>query len=450
MATNGPDPMTKLNDQLNEHMKKILECTIENKKYGRLLLASPPTSRYPYVYPRDTNCAVQLFRRIAGSHCDYDCREQAFELMKSMAYFMKDAIDDDGHWGQRYSLEGEDKSIYKQEDNVAHGIAIICNYLLTARYLKREVKDMEDFFVCIDKALDYSYENLYEKELNLFYSTTSIHESAMEEGYTCWVNFSFLYAYSLANEVASKKDKNNIIRPEYLNFRHQFLYSVSELFIGDNRYMRRTDPDGTRDMRPDFTLLSPFYFGFLHYKQQMENSVNYIEKQLWDPELGMMMRYLPFYKDFSTHVHAGNGPWLQYTAILAQFHYWNGNTGRGDEILGLIDSYKSEDGGIPEHLSTCQRFEEFMEREWKTGIDFEKEFYKPILLDNVDFDKILEEANNMHKSYEETGKSCIFRDNKMEGGGYIQFASPLMWSHVEYAKALLIKSGDWWKIRKAE
>ena len=40
----------------------------------------------------------------------------------------------------------------------------------------------------------------------------------------------------------------------------------------------------------------------------MENSVLYIEKQLWDPELGMIMRYLPFYKDFSTHVHAGNGP----------------------------------------------------------------------------------------------------------------------------------------------
>jgi len=442
--------LSKLNDQLNEHMDIIQKCTIEDKKYGRLLLASPPTSRYPYVYPRDTNCAVQLFRRLAGSTYDYDVKEKAFEIMKSMAYFMKDAISDDGHWGQRYSVEGEDKSIYKQEDNVAHGIAIICNYLLTARYLKREVKDMEDFFACIDKALDYSYTELYEKELNLFYSTTSVHESAMEEGYTCWVNFSFLYAYSLASEVSNKKDKKNIIRPEFLNFRHQFLYSVSELFIGDNRYMRRTDPDGTRDMRPDFTLLSPFYFGFLHYKQQMENSVLYLEKQLWDPELGMIMRYLPFYKDFSTHVHAGNGPWLQYTAVLAQFHYWNGNTGRGDEILAMIDSYKNEQGEIPEHLSTCRRFEEFMEREWKTGIDFEKEFYKPILLENVDFDKILEEANNMHKSYYETGSSCIFRDKASAEGGYIQFATPLMWSHVEYARALLIKAGDWWKISKGE
>jgi GH15 family glucan-1,4-alpha-glucosidase len=389
-------------------------------------------------------------RRLAGSSNDYDCREQAFVIMKSMAYFMKDCISPEGSWGQRYSLEGGDKSLYKQEDNVAHGIAIICNYLLTARLLKREVKDMDDFFVCINKALDYSYTELYEKELNLFYSTTSIHESAMEEGYTCWVNFSFLYAYSLANEVATKKDKKNIIRSEFLNFRHQFLYSVSELFIGNNRYIRRTTPDGTRDMRPDFTLLSPFYFGFLHYKTQMDNSVLYLEKQLWDPELGMIMRYLPFYKDFSTHVHAGNGPWLQYTAVLAQYHYWNGNTSRGDELLGMIDSFKNEKGEIPEHLSTCQRFEEFMEREWNPGIDFQKEFYKPILLDDVDFDKILEEANNMHKSYEETGSSCIIRDITRPEGGYIQFAAPLMWSHAEYARALLLRAGDWWKVQKEE
>jgi hypothetical protein len=116
----------------------------------------------------------------------------------------------------------------------------------------------------------------------------------------------------------------------------------------------------------------------------------------------------------------------------------------------MIDSYKNEQGEIPEHLSTCRRFEEFMEREWDTGIDFEKEFYKPILLEGVDFNKILEEANNMHKSYHETGSRCIFRDSASAEGGYIQFAAPLMWSHVEYARALLIKAGDWWKISKGE
>ncbi len=435
-----------LNDQLKHHMQVILKCTLPSEKYGRLLLASPPTSRYPYIYPRDTSCAVQFFRRVAGSRRGYDVAQQAFELIESMAHFMKDVQAESGYWGQRYSLDGEDKSIYKQEDNVAHGIAILCNYLLTARRLNKEVKNLDEFLESINRALDFSFNHYYEKEINLFHSTTSIHESAMEEGYTIWVNFTFLYALSLVHEIATWFHDKNIISSRYLDFRQNFLYSVSELFMNGERYIRRIDPYGRVDLRPDFTLLSPFYYGFLHYRSEMASSVQFIEKQLCDPELGMIMRYLPFYKDFATHVHAGNGPWLQYTAILAQYHYWAGNIQRGDELLSLIDKYTNERGEIPEHLSTCKRFETFIEKEWKTGLDFEKEFHKPILLDNVDFDKILEEANNMARSYEETGKKCMFLDKTSEEGGYIQFATPLMWSHVEYARALLVKSKDWWKI----
>ncbi|MDA2924240.1 hypothetical protein MYX65_06225, partial [Acidobacteria bacterium AH-259-L09] len=395
--------LNRLNDQLSDQMQIISKCTVPSKKYGRLLLASPRESRYPYIYPRDTSCAVQFFRRVAGSDHDYDAGPQAFELMQSMAHFIKDVASNSGQWGQRYNLEGEDKSIYKQEDNVAHGISILSNYLLTARRLEKEIDDLEG-------------------------------------GYTCWVNFSFLYAFSLADEVDKTLDEKGIISRSHLNFRKHFLYSVSELFMSGQRYVRRIDPKGSMDMRPDFTLLSPFYYGFSHYKTELTNSVKFLEKQLSDPELGMIMRYLPFHDDFATHVHAGNGPWLQYTAILAQFHFWSGNTKRGDELLRTIDQYKNENGEIPEHLSTCKRFEEFMERQWKTGRDFEKEFDKPILLDDVEFDKILEEANNMSRSYEETGTRCMFRDDTRSEGGYIQFAIPLMWSHVEYGRALMLRA----------
>ncbi|MDA2926967.1 hypothetical protein MYX78_07000, partial [Acidobacteria bacterium AH-259-G07] len=432
--------LNRLNGQLSHHMQIISKCTVPSKKYGHLLLASPRESRYPYIYPRDTSCAVQFFRRVAGSDHDYDAGPQAFELMQSMAHFIKDVASNSGQWGQRYNLEGEDKSIYKQEDNVAHGISILSNYLLTARRLEKEIDDLEGFLSCIDNALRYSLENFYHQELNLFHSTTAIHESSLEGGYTCWVNFSFLYAFSLVDEVDKTLDEKGIISRSHLNFRKHFLYSVSELFMSGQRYVRRIDPKGSMDMRPDFTLLSPFYYGFLHYKTELTNSVNFLEKQLCDPELGMIMRYLPFHDDFATHVHAGNGPWLQYTAILAQFHFWSGNTKRGDELLRTIDQYKNENGEIPEHLSTCKRFEEFMERQWKTGRDFEKEFDKPILLDDVEFDKILEEANNMSRSYEETGTRCMFRDDTRSEGGYIQFAIPLMWSHVEYGRALMLRA----------
>lgn len=438
--------LAKLNDQLSFHMKVLLKCTTPSKVHGPLLLASPREARYPYVYPRDTGCAVMLLRRLAGSPNGWDVGPQAFELMKSTAHFMRDTLSSAGHWGQRYSLEGEDKSIYKQEDNVAHGIAILCNYLLAAQRHRKDIENLEAFLQCINQALNYSLQALYSRELNLFESTTSIHESSMEEGYTCWVNFAFLYAFSLAHEVATTLDEKRIIQPSHLEFRKRFLHSISELFLDGSRYIRRVDPHGRVDLRPDFTLLSPFYYGFLHYRKELQRSVDFLEKQLWDPELGMIMRYLPFSRDFAIHVHAGNGPWLQYTAVLAQFHYWNGNIHRGDELLSHIDKYRNPEGEIPEHLSTCRRFEGFMETEWKTGLDFEKEFHKPILVSHVDFNKILEEANNMVRSYEETGRKCMFSDASKAEGGYTQFATPLMWSHVEYMRALLVRARDWWKL----
>jgi GH15 family glucan-1,4-alpha-glucosidase len=440
------DYQSRLNDQLKQHMKIIAGCTIHAEPYGQLLLATPQESRYPYIYPRDTSCAVQLFRRIAGSEFGYDSSAEAYTMLECMAKFIKDVQSQNGAWGQRYGMDGEDKSIYKQEDNVAHGISILCNYLLTALRTNKTVSDLEGYLYAINKGLEYSIQNLYQKELNLFYSTTSIHESSIEHGYTCWVNFAFLYAFSLAQEVSHLFKEYDIISDSHIAFRKHFLYSISELFMSGSQYIRRIDTQGNMDFRPDFTLLSPYYFGFLHYKAEMENSVRFLEKQLWDPELGMIMRYLPFDQDFATHIHAGNGPWLQYTSILAQYHYWNGNSERGDQLLRQIDHYANERGEIPEHLSTCKRFEVFMEKEWKTGKDFEKEFYKGILLDNVDFNKILEETNNMSESYKKTGSKCMIEDLEMEEGGYIQFASPLMWSHVEYAKALLIKAGDWWKL----
>ena len=40
----------------------------------------------------------------------------------------------------------------------------------------------------------------------------------------------------------------------------------------------------------------------------------------------------------------------------------------------------------------------------------------------------------------------MVRDPKTAEGGYIQFAIPLMWSHAEYMRALLVRHGDWWKM----
>ena len=439
------DRIDSLNEKLKLDFSIIERCTVNLKKYGPILLSSPPDKRYPYFYPRDVACATQLLRRLSISR--YEVKEQAFILLKASANFIKDIQREDGYWGQRYALNGVDKSIYKQEDNIAHGIAICSNYLLAALERREKIEELESFLNVINKALEYAFSNCYRKELHLFYSMTSIHESSLERGFTLWVNYTYLYAYSLAEEVAIKLDKSKIISPEHLKFKQHFRYSIEKLFIWGDRYIRRFTSDGQVDIRPDFTLLTPFYYGFGSMSSPLlKKSVGFLEQQLWDPELGMIMRYLPFEGDFATHTHAGNGPWLQYTGILAQYHYWYGDTARGDELLNMIDRYRNDSYEIPEHLSTCKRFEDFMEREWQTGIDFAKEFDKEILLDNVTFDNILEEANNMRRAYTETDQKCVLQHTNYSEGGYTFFCLPLMWSHVEYARALMIREKDWWKI----
>ncbi len=434
-----------LNQQISHHLSFIGQCTIDTKKYGKLLLASPPHSRYPYLYPRDSHCAVQLLRRVAVSPHKYAEREDAFGLVSSMAHFMKDVRQEHGAWGQRFSLDGKDKSIYRQEDNVAHGIAIIALYLITAHDLGQKVDDLDGFFSALAKGVQYTIDNYYTRELNLFYSTTSVHESALEQGYTIWTNFAHLGAFKLAARAAQVWGRGDLLKQYQKYFGPDFVRTVAELFALNQRYVRRIEPGGGVDFRPDFTLLSPFYFGFIHDQQFLDNSVAYLEEKLWDPELGMIMRYLPFYEDPATHVHAGNGPWLQYTAILAQYHYWKGDAKRGDEIMGLINGYQAPDGALPEHLSTPQRFEEFMAREWGDGVDFRKEFAPEILKPGVTFDTILEEANNMSRSYQAAAAAKVL-PQKGGTGGYIMFATPLMWSHVEFARALLFKAGDWWPL----
>lgn len=429
-----------LNILVEDHFKIIESCSQKADDGGMVLLATKPGARYPYFYPRDAACAAELLAYLSTS--DFTVSDRAYLLLQSSAKFILKIVRRDGYIGQRYSLSGEDKCIYKQEDNNAHGMNLLCYYLLASQKRGGIIKDLDKCLLAIKNIAQYAIKNYYHPEINLFHSTTSVHESALEEGFSCWTNFAYLKAFSLVSKVSCEIDVLDIISRKIMDFKSAFKHNLFGIMIENNRFLRRIDQKGDYDYKPDVTLLSPYYFGFGEEAGcYLDNSVKFLERQLWDPELGMVQRYLPFYGDNEVHAHAGNGPWLQYTAVLAQYHFWRRNEKEGNELLSLIDSYKNENGEIPEHLSTCRRFEMFIETEWKTGNDFAKEFDKHILADTVDFEKILEEANNMQKAYKEVSEKCMVLVNSMEGGGYIRFVTPLMWSHVEFIKALLCKHG---------
>ncbi len=424
------------------HFDIIKSCSITRNDGMKILLATKPNSRYPFFYPRDGACAARLFRKYAIS--DLSFREESYQLLKDMACFLKDIQREDGYWGQRYSVNGEDEAIYKQEDNIAHAIATICNYLLTANELGKEVDDLNEFLDSINRGCLYALKHYYHNEIHLFFSTTSVHESALEQGFSCWVNFAYLYALTLVFHVCEKMDLHHMISNEAYDSRVPFQSNLLEVLTENGRFISRIDAQGRADYRPDVTMMSPFYFGFQSKKIEdiIENTMNIVRRQLWDPELGLLQRYLPFSKDTNIHIHAGNGSWINYSAILAQYYYHKEDTEMGDMILDLINKFKNKSGEIPEHISTLKRYREFMKNEWDTGLDYEKEFDKAILIDHIKFDKILKEAQKMYQAYIELEEKSVYKDENMADKGYIQFCTPLMWSHVEYSKALLARSSQ--------
>lgn len=430
----------KLCEKLSEHLEVIKKCSIQTEQ-GTVLLATTLESRYPYVYPRDSSSASMLFRQMVEK--DLDSNGDAFSILRGMAKFIAYVQDESGKWEQRYGLNGQNKAIYVQEDNTAYGAIILANYLLTCYSRNEEPAKLEDYLKRIKKAIQYALKYFYREEIFLFFSTTGIHESAIEKGYSIWANHVYTHFFNLILQLTKKFDLKGLFDEE-LSFKCRFCQSVHRRFILSNRFVRRITKEGTFDLRPDVTLMSPVYFQCKEghcdscvldeNPDIITNSVNFMVENLWDSELGMLQRYLPFTEDIETHIHAGNGPWIQYTAMLAQYFYKTGLIERGDAILNQIDKYRTVDGYIPEHLSTKRRFEEFIRLEWEVGLDARKEFHPEILIPNLSYDFIVEELFFMKKSYDKIRRD-IYEGKKT----VIQFAIPLMWSHVEYANALIAR-----------
>lgn len=426
-----------LNNHIYRHLDIIAQCAVYTD-IGSALLATFPGSRYPYVYVRDSACVSRFLYKLLIS--PLKAGELAFRLLEEVAIFILNCQREDGFWGQRYGINGEDKSIYIQEDNIAHGVTILCRYLLVTKHKRKTIPDVERIIEAIDKGAKYAMNNFYRKGIHLFYSTTSIHESAIEKGYSIWVNYAYLLMLRLIQRVATEYGVAGRFA-EQVELKDAFESTIENVFSISNRFVRRLKPDGDIDIRADITLMSPFYFGtgmdveYFKNTDKFIKSMEFVEQTLWDPVLGMLQRYLPFIEDPHTHIHAGNGPWLPYTSILAQYYFHIGNVERGKEILNIIDKYRSQEGYLCEHLTTPERFREFRRFEWITGKDFGKELLThEIMLPHITYDSIVEELNNMKKAYD------TIELKSRESRGYMSFATPLMWSHAEYAMALILKT----------
>jgi hypothetical protein len=312
---------------------------------------------------------------------------------------------------------------------------------MAAHHRGVSIPQAEEMLGAILKGFEYCSRHYYRNEIHLFFSTTSIHESAIEEGYSIWVNYSYLLMLRLMESVGEAYGVTNRF-VEALELKSGFEGTIGRIFTMSGRFVRRLKPNGEIDLRPDITLMSPFFFGtgldstYFDNDEGFSNTIRFVEQTLWDPDLGMLQRYLPFIEDPQSHVHAGNGPWLQYTSMLAQYYFFVGDIDKGNRILALVDGYKSKEGYLCEHLTTPARFFEFKRLEWLSGDDFGKEFAPEILIPGITYDLIVEELNHMKNSYDEIERKI----KNAPGIAHLSFAIPLMWSHAEYAMALMFRA----------
>jgi len=430
------------------HLDVLDELSYDAEVDGAVPLASDPDNRYPYVYPRDVASITRAWLTALRHGVRPDaCRDRIVDAARFLV-----AVEDDGWWYQRYGLDGSDQSIYRQEDNVAHGIRIISHAVL-ALDAADALESADEAFLsnavdCIDAAVTVAHSELYDANAHLIESTTSIHEGAIESGYTLWVNCAFLAALQQAADALDRVDaagrsadvgRVGDSTPEAVDetadrvdeLRALLEPGVKRCFAVDGTPVpRRHTPDGERDDRPDITLLAPAYFGLQGvFGEHAARAAERAAASLEDPRLGGLQRFRGFHRDHDVHQHGGNGPWMQYTAWHAQFRFDRGERERGDEVLSTITGHADAVGHIPEHLSTRERFEQFVEQEWDTGADFEKEFDDDVLRD-VPFDRIAEELGHMRTAYDEMAAALEERD-------VISFAAPLAWCHAEFLTALL-------------
>jgi GH15 family glucan-1,4-alpha-glucosidase len=421
------------------HFERIGRLVYPAECDGSVPLASHPDNRYPYAYPRDIASITRAWLTAIDAGIE---SEQALEYLTETARFFLDIQDDTGRWRQRYTLAGIDESIYRQEDNIAHGIRVLAHTLLghassdglgqlSTDFLERTVTALVD-------AISISNTALYDPNAHLVESTTSIHEGRIESGYTLWVNCAFIAALRLTAKVVDSLSVH-IDTAELERTIEAFLppleRGVERAFTNVGLVPRRYTPDGEIDYRPDVTLFAPYYFDLDDlFEDATDTAATRAASALEDPELGGLQRFLGFHGDFDVQQHGGNGPWMQYTAWHAQYQFDRGTREKGDVILETIASYVDQDGHIPEHLTTRQRFESFIEDEWHTRKDFEKEFDEAVLRD-VSFDRIVEELGHMKAEYDRMAE-------RTETQEVVGFARPLTWSHAEFLVALLRRTNS--------
>jgi GH15 family glucan-1,4-alpha-glucosidase len=363
---------------------------------GRALLATPQAGKYPYIYTRDLAITIAAL-------CELDALEPARDFCR----FLLRSQSADGSWVQRYDLNGRPAPTVIQEDATALAIWALLTYVKAAN----DETLLEVAREPIERATTYTVENTLNSYLYLVETTSSIHESEVSRGYEIWNNCAHAAAFALCHRVYGGE-----------RFRRLALMirrAIGLLMVQENRFLRRLDPNGYPDPRPDLTMMSPFYFALWSPTERaVLNSAEVIERSLWNVEIGGYIRHLPY---SPAERLALPGPYPHFTAWMAQYHYAIGNQDRAEAIMRwLFDN--AENGLLPEIAVPSASIARFAD-ELRGTIE------KTQVSGRLDRQAVDEIRGRRHHELDVLIQEARTRE-------VVPANSPYVWAHVETLRAL--------------
>ena len=345
--------------KLYENSIKILK---NNQHENGGFYASPPGTRYPFIYPRDHS--IDILGAIAGGLMD--------EAKKGLEFMLK-SQKPSGEFSQRYDVDGNDAS-YKDLQIDGNGLILFAlgkYFEATGGSFFEEMADKEfilEHWETIEKAVEFILMNKNE-EVDLIHTINSIHEyPAYEHGFEIYANSACCAGIFAAVKMGQAIDKDvskweseaetikdAILTRMYSPRRRSFIKCIRVKDKSSNPIGYDAFASAVIDV--DAVEYSPAYFELINeYDVKNLATVKRIHENLWDKEIGGLNRY----PELWGRNNGGYGPWCHFTCQLANHYTAIDNQDMAEMYLGWVVEM-AHNYQLPEHISTIERFEMWLE-----------------------------------------------------------------------------------------
>ncbi|MGD2177707.1 MAG: hypothetical protein PVG71_07780 [Anaerolineae bacterium] len=380
------------NEEEKRALRKIRDRSLEMIDAVTLdngaLLASPPGTRFPYVYPRDAALILRVLNELGES-----------EKVKTTLGFLAGAQSETGEWTQRYDKEGNAAS-YKPPQ--LDGVGLILHAFGQYYGKTKDEAFLERVWENINSGMQYIAFH-YIPESKIIFSVNGLHEwPPMEAGFDIWGNVCCYAGMKAGIGIAQALGKEEA--GPWQEMADNLWIGITSRLVSGGRFVKLRS--GHRDIDdPDVTEMAPYVVGAITAGDPvMRKTADFITQELWDDELGGVKRCYVEYA-MPARDNGGHGPYSQYTGWMGQYWVDAGNYERARACADWFLRY-NRDGLLPEHVATKERFDSWVQRAKKAG--------------------------RFAKAGRWTAARNVMDSEEYQEQGLVLWVVPLTWGHAEF------------------